>query len=41
MGKAIEAWQKSRHEKALGAAWRFTTGDARVKLKVLYPQVDK
>lgn len=31
MGEAIAAWQKTRNEKALGATWRFTTGDARVK----------
>lgn len=41
MGEAIAAWQKSRNEKALGATWRFTTGDARVKLKGLYPLADK
>ena len=41
MGEAIAAWQKSRNEKALGATWRFTTDDARVKLKGLYPQADK
>ena len=41
MGEAITAWQKSRNEKALGATWRFTTGDARVKLKGLYPLADK
>lgn len=41
MSKAIDAWQKLRNEKALGATWRFTTSDARVKLKRLYPMADK
>lgn len=33
MSEAIAAWQTIRNEKALGATWRFTTTDARVKLK--------
>ena len=41
MGDAIDAWQKARNEKALGATWRFATTDARVKLKGLYPLTDK
>lgn len=41
MSEAIAAWQTTRNEKALGATWRFTTTDARVKLKGLYPQPDK
>jgi len=41
MGEAIAAWQKTRNEKDLRATWRFTTSDARVKLKGLYPMADK
>jgi hypothetical protein len=41
MSKAMAAWEKSRNDKRLGATWRFTTADARVKLKGLYPQPDK
>ena len=41
MSEAIDAWQKTRNKKALGASWRFTTTDARVKLKGLYPVPDK
>ena len=36
----IAAWQKIRNEKGLGATWRFTTPDARVKLNGLYPKCD-
>lgn len=41
MGEAINAWQQTRNQKALGATRRFTTDDARVKLKGLYPMADK
>ena len=41
MSQAIAAWQTHRNEKALGATWRFTTDNARVKLKRLYPMADK
>lgn len=41
METAIEQWQNSRNEKALGASWQFTTADARIKLKGLYPENDK
>lgn len=33
----IEAWETARNEKAATIDWRFTTEDARVKLKRLYP----
>jgi hypothetical protein len=35
--KEIEAWQKARNQTASKVIWRFTTSDARVKLKHLYP----
>ena len=41
MGDAMAAWKKTRNRKAVGAAWRFTTTDARIKLKGLYPAPDK
>lgn len=41
MSEAIAAWQTARNEQALGANWRFTTADARIKLKSLYPLPDK
>jgi hypothetical protein len=37
MDEQIAAWQSERNEKGLGANWRFTTSDARIKLKSLYP----
>ena len=33
------AWQNQRNEKQIGIDWRFTTLDARIKLKRLYPIV--
>ena len=33
-----EAWTRNRNKKCVKADWQFTTDDARVKLKRLYPQ---
>lgn len=33
-----EAWQKHRNQNAGRVDWRFTTDDARIKLKRLYPE---
>jgi hypothetical protein len=33
----IAAWEESRNQDAICVNWRFTTKDARVKLKSLYP----
>lgn len=33
------AWQNERNQKQVGIDWRFTTEDARIKLKRLYPIV--
>jgi hypothetical protein len=38
MGKEVSAWNAIRNEKARTIDWRFTTADARIKLKRLYPQ---
>ncbi len=35
----INAWQKLRNQKAICVNWRFTTEDARIKLKSLYPSI--
>lgn len=35
----IAAWEEKRNEKAIRVDWRFTTEDARIKLKSLYPSV--
>ena len=36
---AIAAWESSRNEKESGINWQFTTADARVKLRKLYPVI--
>jgi hypothetical protein len=33
------AWDQQRNERQKGVDWRFTTADARIKLKRLYPQI--
>ena len=33
------AWQEQRNRKAIRVDWRFTTKDARIKLKSLYPSI--
>ena len=35
--KEVAAWQKNRNHKNAKADWQFTTADARIKLKRLYP----
>jgi hypothetical protein len=34
-----QAWYQRRNEAQKGADWRFTTEDARIRLKRLYPQI--
>ena len=33
------AWQEQRNREAIRVDWRFTTQDARIKLKSLYPSI--
>lgn len=35
--REIKAWQDKRNQEGICVNWRFTTQDARVKLKSLYP----
>jgi len=35
--REVEAWQAARNRAGRGVNWRFTTEDARIKLKHLYP----
>ena len=35
----IGAWQGQRNRDGVRADWRFTTADARIKLKSLYPSI--
>jgi transposase len=37
LANAIAKWQRERNENKSGIDWRFTTSDARIKLKSLYP----
>lgn len=37
MDHHMRAWQEERNQQHLGANWQFTTDDARIKLKGLYP----
>jgi hypothetical protein len=35
----VAAWEEERNERQVGVRWRFTTTDARIKLRHLYPAV--
>jgi len=35
----ISAWEKRRNELSCKVDWQFTTEDARIKLKRLYPSI--
>ena len=35
----IKAWEENRNQKSNSVDWRFTTMDARIKLKKLYPSI--
>ncbi|MFZ2323789.1 MAG: IS630 family transposase, partial [Ignavibacteriaceae bacterium] len=35
----VDAWQSNRNNKNAKINWQFTTKDARVKLKRLYPSI--
>jgi hypothetical protein len=37
---AVDAWVSERNERAVGVNWRFTTADARIKLRRLYPTTE-
>lgn len=36
----VAVWQEARNAKAVTVDWRFTTADARIKLKHLYPSLE-
>ena len=38
LSKAVAAWEQTRNAATARIDWRFTTADARIKLKRLYPQ---
>jgi hypothetical protein len=35
----VRAWEDERNNQVVKAQWRFTTADARIKLKHLSPQI--
>jgi len=39
LGENIMDWERSRNETRADIDWRFTTADARIKLKRLYPKI--
>jgi DDE superfamily endonuclease len=39
--REVQAWQHQRNAEAITVNWRFTTADARIKLKRLYPSLEK
>jgi hypothetical protein len=39
VAEEVEAWQNDRNNKNCKINWRFTTKDARIKLKRLYPSI--
>lgn len=39
MAVEVEAWTRARNDKKVIADWQFTTADARIKLRRLYPSI--
>ena len=37
LAAVVEEWERTRNETKTGVNWQFTTADARIKLKSLYP----
>jgi len=40
LNQEVQAWTKYRNEKSTSINWRFTTENARIKLKRLYPLIE-
>ena len=38
--REVSAWEQRRNDAGVTVDWRFTTADARIKLKRLYPVID-
>ena len=36
----VDAWEQRRNRAKVKADWQFTTADARIKLRKLYPTID-
>jgi len=39
MEQEVRAWEEERNGRGVGVQWRFTTADARIKLRRLYPSI--
>jgi transposase len=39
LSKEVKAWNEARNKAQTGVNWQFTTKDARIKLKKLYPEI--
>jgi hypothetical protein len=39
LDRQVKAWMKERNHNVVKVDWRFTTADARIKLKHLYPKI--
>jgi hypothetical protein len=37
--REVSAWEDDRNERQVGVNWQFTTADARIKLRKLYPVI--
>ncbi len=40
LDREVQAWQRRRNEESITVNWRFSTADARIKLKRLYPSLE-
>ncbi len=38
--REVAAWEADRNRRTVGIDWRFTTADARIELRKLYPSGD-
>jgi hypothetical protein len=41
LSREVEAWESERNRKGASVDWRFTTEDARIKLRSLYPAMEE
>ena len=39
LNKQVQAWVEDRNSKVVKVDWRFSTANARIKLKRLYPKI--
>ena len=40
LAREVAAWQRDRNAAQVGVRWQFTTADARIKLRSLYPTIE-